>query len=771
MIKSTTKLSFYARRVTILVASVLVILTGLSGADRLRAQTGTTAYLNSLVEIQLPFTERGSNPYDPAQISVTGTFTAPSGRNLTIPGFWYQPYGVTNGISDPYLNLNPTGEPGWRLRFSPDEVGTWTYKVQVSLEGSVQTITEGQIDAQESDRPGKIRVGTNPHYFAYNGGGTYFPVGLNLGWSWDGANGATGYLGWLAQLQQVGANYARLYVDTPWFIGLDWESEPGDYTAGQEDLYRLDAIIQAAESRGIALQVVLLWHQGYASIANTPVNIPQNPPRPTIDDYTWFNNPLSAGRGGPIPNSAAFFSTEAGRDLFRQRLRYFIARYSYSSSIFAWEVIDQLDNITLQAAEVATEWITAMVDYVRITDPYRHLITAGVGDYEESGLLATVALDFRQFAYYHRRPIEDAPDQAATLLQRLAPVLLNADRPLLVNEFSLNPWFEPKADDPTGAHLRETIWTAALSGTAGGAMTWYWDTYVLPDGLISILEPLANFTRGLDFANGDFAPVEVAFDSIDATGLAPYTIEGFTGNYNRPPGTDVVYRVTPDGISPSIAEQSGYIYGTVYNSQFSRPQRYIITPPVDTTLKINVFRSSEQAEARLVVLIDGRTAAEMTLNPGNRNVSLTVPITAGEHNVLIDNLGPDFLQLESIEIGAYVTPLRTLALADKESGVFVAWIQHRDYTWQNAANAESLQPIAARLKTQSLPPGVYNVELWDVFTGNIVGQEQITVPVGGMFAVDLLPVSHMSAIRAVRVAEFDGVPDTIPTPIPTPRIP
>jgi len=739
--------------------------------DSTHAQNEITASVHHLVEIQLPFTERGNNPYDSLEISLSAVFTAPGGRKLTIPGFWYQPYTVTEGTTDPYGNLTSAGDPGWRVRFAPDEVGTWVYKVEATLNGVVQPVTDGRVIAQPSDRSGKIQIGQNPQYFAYQNGGTYFPVGLNIGWSWEGADGTTGYLAWLAQLEQVGANYARLYVDTPWFIGLDWDSLPGDFTAGQEDLYRLDAIIQAAEARGIALQIVLLWHQGYAGTSGAPVNIPRTPLRPPADDYTWFNNPLSAARGGPIPNSPAFFSSEEGRNLFRARLRYMIARYSYSPSIFAWEVIDQIDNIILQTPEVAADWLRVMVGYLRDTDPYQHLITAGVGDYTQSALLDPVVLDFRQMAYYQRRPVEDAPDQAATLLRRLAPMLLNADRPLLVNEFSLNPWFEPVADDPTGVHLRETIWTAALSGTAGGAMSWWWDTYVLPEGLTSILEPLVNFTRGINFAEGKFTSVDVAFDATDELGLAPYVIEGFTGNYNRTPGADVVYRVSPDGINPPIVEQSGYIYGTVYNAQWSRPQRYLITPPIDTTLTVTVYRSSEQAEARLVILIDGRTTGEMTLTPGNRSVSLTVPITAGEHTVLIDNLGADFLQLESIEIGAYITPLRTLALADKEAGVFIAWLQHRGYTWQTVASDTPAQPVLARLKTQALPPGIYDVELWDVFSGNIVGKEQVTVAPDGVFTIELLPITQMSAIRAIRVMEFDGLPTAAFTLTPTPRMP
>ena len=58
------------------------------------------------------------NPFDPDDIDVMATFTAPSGKKWTIPGFY-------SAISDrSWLTRD-----AWLVRFSADELGTWTYTI------------------------------------------------------------------------------------------------------------------------------------------------------------------------------------------------------------------------------------------------------------------------------------------------------------------------------------------------------------------------------------------------------------------------------------------------------------------------------------------------------------------------------------------------------------------------------------------------------------------------------------------------------------------
>lgn len=724
-----------------------------------------------MFETQFKVETAAKNKFDPAQIDVTVEFTAPDGSLFNVSAFWMQPYQQTCSQDCKVEILKPEGEPGWRVRFSPTQTGAWTYKIQAREQGNTRPLSEGRFTVTESKNPGFIRVGKNRHYFGYDDSSPYFPIGTNLGWSWSGANGTLGYQKWLIKLREVGANYARLYVSVPWFIGLDWKAPVGDYTAAQEDAWRLDTILQTAEEQGIALQIVLLWHQGFNSYGGPPVNLPTSPARPDTK-ADWASNPYNAVQAGPFAAAAQFFSAEAGRSLFKRYLRYIVSRWGHSTSIFAWEIVDQLDRVAAANPDSASNWLKEMVNYVREIDPYKHLITAGLRDSARVTLLDRAVLDFKELRHYHRRPIEPAPDQIASVMNALSPALGTRDRPVLLNDFSLNPWFEPTADDPTGIHIQQTMWATALSGAAGSAASWWWDTYLFPQNLTDAYAPLARFTRGIPWNTSDLQPVNVSFANDSVIDYRPLRISGYGGAYGGPRAPDLTYRITPDGVMPPVSNASGYLYGVTYSTQLSRPHRYIITPPVDTKLTVYVRRGSEKASSRLVVIIDGKTVGEMALSPRSEAAALSVPISAGEHTVVLDNLGDDFLQIEALEIAQYVTPLRTVALADRTTGILLAWLQHRDYTWQNVAQNVVLKPVTASVRVDGMPPGLYRLELWDPFTGNVVGQEEVTIPGAkdGVLTVSLLPVSKMIAVRAIRVAEPGDAPSPTPTLTSTPRI-
>src|SRR5690606_32930371 len=73
-------------------------------------QPADTVGLYEKFEISLLLEADYVNPFDPVEIEVTATFTAPSGKTWAIPGFY-----------------DYSGGAFWKVRFSPDEQGQWTY--------------------------------------------------------------------------------------------------------------------------------------------------------------------------------------------------------------------------------------------------------------------------------------------------------------------------------------------------------------------------------------------------------------------------------------------------------------------------------------------------------------------------------------------------------------------------------------------------------------------------------------------------------------------
>ncbi len=154
--------------------------------------------------------------------------------------------------------------------------------------------------------------GTSGRYFAFDNGAAYFPVGENLGWAREENGGIYAYKRWLDQLHAVGANYARLNIDMPWFIGLEWSSPAGDYTAAQAAAWRLDTILEMAEQR----RHLPANRPDLASVLCQLCRSARIPSRRHARPDTradWNTHPYNVANGGPLDNFLAdVFTDEQG---------------------------------------------------------------------------------------------------------------------------------------------------------------------------------------------------------------------------------------------------------------------------------------------------------------------------------------------------------------------------------------------------------------------------------------------------------------------------
>jgi hypothetical protein len=708
-----------------------------------------------------------TNPFDSNDIEMLGVFRSPSGAEKVIPGFWMQPY-VNHCIAPCQTEaLQPDGEPVWQVRFTPQEIGPWTYTLQLRDNGAVVTEQTGQFAVTASGQAGFIQVGPNRRYFQYENGQPYFPIGHNLNWSWEDGGGLATYRQWLQTLSASGGNYARLFIDVPWFIGLEWERPVGDYRAAQKAAARLDMILEVAAEYGIALQLVLLWHQALNFYVEPPVNIPSTPNRPDTS-ADWDNNPYSVLNGGPLSGPGVFFFDATARELFRRRLRYIVARWGYSPRVFAWEVVDRIDRTANYNPPTADIWLSDVASYLRQIDQQGHLITVGSQTFDPV-LAVNPFLDFTQTQFYQRRPLETVADQVTGSVNVIRRNLQLSSVPTLLTNYSLNPWYEPTLDDPDGIHFQTTLWAAALSGAGGGAASDWGDTYVVPQGLERYYRPLSAFVTGIDWATLNLQPAEASFVASDVSVYGPVRVSSFNRQFRIPPGAPIDLTITADGILPDTTVIPSYLYGKVYDNQLSQPQTYHVALPVNTTLEVRVRAVDIEHSARLLVVVDGQDAAELGLDAASENVSVRVPLTAGEHTVVLDNTGDDWLELDWLQIDQLAGPVRVLSLRDTAAGVALAWLQHRHYTWDEARAGAVRTPVTGQYRLDRMPAGHYRAELWDPFTGVVLGEDFLAVASDGVLRFDLLPMDRMMALRLFREAEFSSVPSTrvVPTIITT----
>ena len=694
------------------------------------------------------------NPFDSNDIELVGVFESPSGKQVVIPGFWMQPYADQCQQPCKVDDLKPSGSPTWQVRFAPDEVGHWSYNLQVRDDGTTIKVENGSFDVAPSDHPGFIHVSLNQRYFRYDNGQSYFPIGHNLLSSWDAGGGLVAYRKWLQALSAAGGNYARLLIDDPWFIGLEWNGAAGDYRASQREAARLDVIIEMAEQYGISLQLVLLWHQALINYQGAPVVIPANPPHPDMS-ADWDNYGYNVLNGGFMNGPALFFSDDRAKVLFRQRLRYIAARWGDSPQVFAWEMIDEIDHTTNYTSSVASDWLNDMGGYMRQIDQGRHLITAGSRSYDPV-VESNSALSFTQARFYQRRPFETVADQVVGALGSIRQNLQLVHSPTLLTEFSLNPWFQPTSDDPDGISVQTTLWASAFSGAGGGAMSAYGETYVSPLSLQRYYPPLAAFAAAVDWANLDLQPAEATLLNDDNSIYQPLRISGFSRHSGGTDAPSVTHVISADAVVPDLSAVPSMLYGMVANHNLHRAQQYHVAVPHATTFEARIRASSLQGGSLLVITVDGRTAAELVLDPGSKNVAVRVPLSVGEHDITLENLGDDWLELDTLEIAQFVTPVRMLTLRDSGAGVAVSWLQNRAYSWDHIKEARPKLLFTYRI--DQMPAGRYTVEIWDPLSGGVIGSEVTRVDDDGVLMVDLVPMDTELALRIVR--QPDDEPDS-----------
>ena len=460
-----------------------------SGPGTAMTQTGTlqTVTLQSLPSSvarfqPLSFALPGGAPADPYDPATTPEvrFTSPSGETLEVAAFWYQ---------DSTLDLKAKGAPHWQVRFTPTETGEWT----VSSGGVKSTVT-----VTPSESHGFLRVAPgNPRYLAYDDDTPFFAIGLNLGWATSKEQTLADYERWFDALAAQGANTVRVWT-AAWSFGLEWQDTGlGNYTGRLDRAWLLDRVFELAEARGIKIILVLINHGQFSETTNPE----------------WAENPYNAALGGPCAEPQCFVTNEQAKNLFKRRLHYTAARWSYSPSLLAWEWWNEV-NWTPISAEQLTPWLVEMTRYLRRVDVYRHLTTHSYGSGASGGAVWRLdGLDLMQaHQYTTQNPLRAMPLGYA----QLAPL---AEKPILFGEFGYSAGTEDKTSlDQGGVHLHNSLWAAALSGYASTGLYWWWDTYVEPLGLWGHFGGISRFLAGEDLAA--LSPAAVAVSSGELGALA-----------------------------------------------------------------------------------------------------------------------------------------------------------------------------------------------------------------------------------------------------------
>ena len=447
----------------------------------------------ALIEWLVELDRKYENPFDPAEVSVDAEFTGPEGKMLSLPAVWCQEF--RREYHDNSERLVASGEPGWRVRFCAPRSGRWRMRVIAKDSRGQEESPEVEFTVAVSNDSGFVRrAPSNSRYLEFDDGRPYFVIGANV--CWAGRQGLRDYEMYFSRLGEAGANYARV-----WMSAMPMETKATGL--GRYDLancFYYDQLLAIARKDNLRCMLAL---DTYGSL-NTGGH---------WNEGRWPENPLNVANGGPLAKPTGFGTDPVAKRMYLRRLRYLIGRYAAYTSLGFWEFWNEQD---LARGCVPAAWVAEMAAYLKAHDPYHHLVTTSFAAPGPADVWNISDIDLTQrHIYGGDQPLADMPGELA----KDARAHDAFRKPHLIGEIGIS-WKGPdtKFDpDGLGTEFHNSLWAAALSGTAGGSVNWWWDSYLHPKNLYSHFMALSKFAARVDWPRRRFVPLELASPTLSET--------------------------------------------------------------------------------------------------------------------------------------------------------------------------------------------------------------------------------------------------------------
>jgi len=647
-------------------------------------------------EITINLTASFSNPFDRNQIYLRAIFVSPSGRTLTINGFYYQDF-IRTGPPETLLVNN---QPQWKIRFTPDEVGQWNYKIYCTDQTGTTNTNDFKLMTLSSDKKGFVRVANN-RYLKYENGEQFFGIGLNMAW-YDYPEKTFSYQKWIDSLAANNGNLIRVWMSENAFA-IEWKNTGlGNYTNRLDRAYQLDWLFDYAEKKNILIQLCLVPHGQFS------INV--NP--------EWNDNPYNSVNGGPCTTPEQFFTNQTAIDFFKRRIDYIIARWGYATNLFAWEIFNEVDHTHNfnQNKQNVIQWLLNIAQYIKTRDPYQRIVTTSfANEFLEPAIWTSNLFDIIQIHHYNT-----TSDMQTALVELTKLYLSDYNKPTAIGEYDfLELGYWASINDPYGVNFHNSIWASIMSGAYLTAMSWSWENYIAPRGLFHHFKAAGEFIKQINLLNKSFTTVALQTYTSQKSDFA---IPPAYPNWGTSPANQ--FTVNNNGlINPNTINLSKFLYGTAFNTEFRNPPTFFVT--YDNVAEFKVVVGNEiSTSPRLQIWLNGIKRLEQIVNT-NATYSISVP--QGEHQIFVDNQGIDWMRVAEYIFSNFVIAIRAYAL--KSSDEIIGWVHNRNFNWRYIRDIGNLPPLITDGKifiNDLIPNSIYLIEWWETQSSTISKIDTIT---------------------------------------------
>ncbi|MFQ6096123.1 MAG: DUF5060 domain-containing protein [Armatimonadota bacterium] len=703
-----------------------------------------TVGLYERLELTVDLGATYDNPYDPEDVALDAVFTAPSGKQILLPGFFMVPQ--RREIRGGKEQMIPESDGLWKVRFTPTEMGEHRYRLTLRDRTGEVSGGEGTFVVEPSDRKGFVRPGrVDPHYFAFDNGDGYLAIGHNLP-----IYHTAGQLGDEAMRKFAAAreNYNRWWMCSYGF-GIEWMKRLGWYR--QDAAARIDLVLDLADELGLYYMMCMDTHQDFRQRG-------------------WEKNPFNRKNGGPCDTPRDWFTDETARSLYRKRLRYTVARWGYSPHVLCWEFGNEMEGWADSPDEVKLPWHREMSDYLRSIDPFRHMITTSFWSKtgpEEYWRLPNI--DVVQTHCYTNNNDNVAEQIRGYSLHQWR----NFRKPHIFGEFGIRSHETTADKDPKGWAIHNALWAGLFSFCAGPPMPWWHERYIDKLDLYFHFTALANFADDLPFGTARWdlldtgRPEYVERDRLPDTADLRITP---VSQWGKPEHNEFV--LLPDGTIEDERRPQQLLHGRAHRD-LKNPPTFVVDYPQDGEFIARVYNVSSSGLLR--VWIDDQLTLEKDLpcaeGLGKSSVwrekwrlwettydeDVTVPVPAGRHRIRIENFGNDWVRITGYTFtGCKVVDRPNLLVCGiKSDDVAILWLQNRQSSWYNhAGNGEVGEVAPCTITLRGLRRGKYRLEWWDTWNGAIRQTETIEVN-RGRFKLTLPAIETDLALKFRRTRGRD----------------
>lgn len=351
----------------------------------------------------------------------------------------------------------------------------------------------------------------NPHYFEYENGDTFLPVGVNLCFQrflQTDEECLAAYRRQIAAFARNGGNFIRVWTGAP-FLQLEPE-HPGLFS--ERKLANLHALVDIAKANNVRIKFTLEHFR----------RLDAGPDEELFPGAASFENPVyRKDNGGFADNMTEFMSSDAGRKHFISKLELLSRHFSEEPAVMAWELWNEVNTVSAPRS-VWQEWSQIMLkelhrcfphqlclqnlgsfDAPRHVDLYRWLSTLDGCDYSQ----AHRYLDPGAELDVCRGPMDLLCRDVIEELRRNNPA-----RPAILAETGAVESRHCRPShlydlDEHGTLLHDGIFAPFFSGSAGCGQFWHWDQlYLERHNLWFHFSRFVEATAGFDPIREEAAP-------------------------------------------------------------------------------------------------------------------------------------------------------------------------------------------------------------------------------------------------------------------------